>query len=304
MKILYPFNPLNPKVIDPDFALEMNAAEMHMIDHGMYDHGGLVKGDPPKTRWRTAFTGTEKIVMRGWMMDDKKYAKLYNDVPNGKLVNTPEQFANAHYFPYAYSLSKTLRSITPRTWWGTEFDVPYTEYKKMSDGVNWDMVRKSFGNSDLILKDYVKSAKDKPELHFLSKDLTQEEFNERIQLFIEDRGKLFSKAIVLKEAVRLKVYPDGKTNEWRVFIYKGKLLDAALNVEDVTLKGRTFPTIFNDAIQIAAEVGSNMMTVDFAEKEDGTWIALECGDGQVSGLSPHSNVLGFYNRLKELENES
>ena len=36
-------------------------------------------------------------------------------------------------------------------------------------------------------------------------------------------------------------------------------------------------------------------TVDLAEKEDGDWMIIETGDGQVSGLAPNQNPIGLYN---------
>jgi hypothetical protein len=38
-------------------------------------------------------------------------------------------------------------------------------------------------------------------------------------------------------------------------------------------------------------------TIDFAEKIDGTWMVVETGDGQVSGLAPNQNPIGLYNHF-------
>ena len=37
--------------------------------------------------------------------------------------------------------------------------------------------------------------------------------------------------------------------------------------------------------------------MDFAELADGSWIVVETGDGQVSGLSPGQYVFKFYEEL-------
>lgn len=42
---------------------------------------------------------------------------------------------------------------------------------------------------------------------------------------------------------------------------------------------------------------SPFYTVDLAEKEDGSWMIIETGDGQVSGMSEGQNYDAFYRAL-------
>ena len=44
---------------------------------------------------------------------------------------------------------------------------------------------------------------------------------------------------------------------------------------------------------------SPFFTIDFAELEDGSWTIIECGDGQVSGITDSSQTELFYKLLKE-----
>ena len=44
---------------------------------------------------------------------------------------------------------------------------------------------------------------------------------------------------------------------------------------------------------------SPFFTLDFAQLEDDSWIIIESGDGQVSGITDSSQTEMFYKMLKE-----
>lgn len=44
---------------------------------------------------------------------------------------------------------------------------------------------------------------------------------------------------------------------------------------------------------------SPFFTLDFAQLEDDSWIIIESGDGQVSGITDSSQTETFYRMLKE-----
>jgi hypothetical protein len=44
---------------------------------------------------------------------------------------------------------------------------------------------------------------------------------------------------------------------------------------------------------------SNFFTVDYAQLENGDWVVIETGDGQVSGLPNQSSTLEFYNKNED-----
>ena len=46
-----------------------------------------------------------------------------------------------------------------------------------------------------------------------------------------------------------------------------------------------------------ANLPSNYYTIDYAQLEDDSWIIIECGDGQVSGLSDSQDYLIYYKNL-------
>ncbi|MNI36544.1 hypothetical protein D3C73_905980 [compost metagenome] len=52
-------------------------------------------------------------------------------------------------------------------------------------------------------------------------------------------------------------------------------------------------------IELAQHVQSDFFTMDIAKTIDGRWMVIEVGDGQVSGLSSHSDAELFYQMIKE-----
>ena len=150
---------------------------------------------------------------------------------------------------------------------------------------------------DVIIKDYVKSEKGNPDLFILSKELSNQEFYEKILQFIDARGKLFNAGIVFKQVENLKKY-EGNTNEWRFFLIDGEPLVMEFNgVQGTVTKMPSLP-ITLECCEIAKKIDSRFITIDIAEKEDGSWMILEAGDGQVSGMPTETMAIAFYNKLK------
>lgn len=49
--------------------------------------------------------------------------------------------------------------------------------------------------------------------------------------------------------------------------------------------------------EVAKQIKSNFFTMDIAQKENGDWIMIELGDGQVAGLPDDLYADEFYSRL-------
>ena len=122
--------------------------------------------------------------------------------------------------------------------------------------------------------------------------ITGEALLEKVEEFVEHRGKLFSEGLVFKEFENLKKYGEN-VNEYRLFFYENRLVSCSQNSNLKPLEG-VVPLSTKFAEDIAFQIDSNFFTIDIAEKEDGTWMIIETGDGQVSGLSPDQNCLEFY----------
>lgn len=294
MIILFPRDPLNAKQPDDNFVAEESAAKLVGFETFLFDHDEFVRTSSLKTNLPKNDGQVETIILRGWMLKKEQYLNLHIIlIESGyQLINNTEEYINCHYFPNSY---KHICDYTSKSWWSGEWSG--REEANNPEDISWGPVRDLLDRGDLIIKDYVKSEKGNPELFILNKELSNEEFGKRIGRFIEARGKLFNYGIVLKKVEPLKKY-EGQTNEFRLFFVNNKLFTWGYNVDDTSVKAPMMPfELINALIKIGGNIKSNFFTIDIAEKEDGSWMVLETGDGQVSGLPNAQEAIKFYNTL-------
>jgi len=281
MKILFPCNPFDNKKVDDDYLAEHHAAKLQGHDCYLFDHDEFVLGEfksnVPKIDDKTG------LVLRSWMLNITQYEKLYEILSNlgYDLINTSEQYKNCHHFPcsYDYIQGHTSKSIFIKSW---DEDI-------LQDISNF------FGDKDFLMKDYVKSAKGVPGLFKMPSGISGAELLEKVEKFIEHRGKLFSEGLVFKEFVELKKDTDDNVNEWRVFYFQNNRMSSEPNSNQKGPYVETPDSFLKDVVDnIAFEIDSNFFTIDVAKKANGGWMIIETGDGQVSGLSPGQNCLEFY----------
>lgn len=217
-------------------------------------------------------------IYRGWMLNDSNYNRLYNELAgkNIKLVNTPEQYCICHMFPKVYSY---IKSDTPEAIW---FD--------KNSKIELDLIKSKFER--FMIKDYVKSVKESSFPRFFTKEISEDELSKYVEEFIRLRSKRFTGGLVFKEYVDLRQY-DGKTNEYRVFYFKSKIVSVSRNSNQPDF----CPFVDETLVNKYSGLKSNFYTVDFAEVGNGKWIVIETGDGQVSGLSPNQFIFKFYEEL-------
>lgn len=288
--ILFPSEPFNHKEVDSSFKIEFEAANSIGFKTYLFDHDELTKKNLLKTNLPIQDKeGDITLILRGWMLKEEEYTSLFGQLYGRgyALINKTSEYVNGHHLPASFD---KISHLTSKTWWTNG------DYKSDSK-IDWKSVR-NYLATDLIIKDYVKSEKSNPDLFILPMTLTEEEFCIKVQEFVEARGKLFNKGIVLKQLVSLKRY--GKnTNEWRFFYLNKKFVYLNLNVESEIELPRPGSKEFEIWHKVALTIDSNFFTIDVAEKEDGSWMILEIGDGQVSGLPIHGMPLSFFIRLKE-----
>lgn len=297
--ILFPSEPFSPKEVDSAFSSEYEAAKLAGFKVYLFDHDEFVKTQNFKTNLPLIPEGVpnKQIILRSWMLRVNSYNALYGHLTmmGYDLINGTRQYTNCHHFPEVFPL---IKELTSKAWWsGKHLNPEEIEWSN----VHWQPIR-DFFDGDVIIKDYVKSEKGEPDLFILSKSLTEQEFNNRIQRFKEARGKLFNAGIVFKEVVPLKKYETSNgfvTNEWRIFCLNKDFIYVNLNVESDKDLPMAKPEFIIKCYEIAKTIDSNFFTIDVAEKEDGSWMILETGDGQVSGLPIKCMPLGFYTKLKE-----
>lgn len=218
-------------------------------------------------------------IYRGWMLNSEQYQVFYNSLlaKGIQLINTPEQYTYCHEFPNVYA---AIEKITPKI-----------KIFRENEKINWKEVKKEFGR--FMIKDFVKSVKGTKFPVYFDETYSEEELDYYMFLFKEMRGNLFTKGIVIKQFVTLADY-NQKTNEYRVFYLGKQAISISKNSEQSQTCKEPPSTLINQVIHLK----SNFYTVDFAELEDGNFVVIETGDGQVSGLSKGQNVEQFYEQLK------
>lgn len=289
-KILFPCESYNIKEIDSSYKKDKNISYIAGITNYMFDYESFVNED--KFISNIDFTDDCTLIYRGWQLKPDQYTRLNNMLimkSTGKieLINTPKQYELFHCFPNIYP---SLHTYTPQI-------RVLTKYEKDSDFE--DLLRNI--PYDFFIKDFVKSAKTKFGVEKISKTIKPEELKNKIMDFLEERVRLFTGGIVLKEFVKLKKYFT-KTNEWRAFIFNEKVISLTQNSNlDINIEP---PKMLIKTICEKLRGKTNFYTVDFGELVDSTWMVIETGDGQVSDIPQNDDqkILEFYTKIVGYEN--
>ena len=253
-------------------AKDIQGLDVRLCNYDEFDAGAQLRlnrpvGEPASCIWR------------GWMMLPNQYVRFYEQCRrlNLELITDPCAYELMHCFPNAY---KRMAAG----------DTPHMEV--FGDRVLADIVNDAF--DAFMMKDFVKSVKQTGFPQCIETPLTQEECDRLSERFIELRGNLYTGGIVCKQYVELKKYAM-RTNEWRGFYLRGKLLNLSGN----SMQFPVCPRPPADLVGRMEGFDSPFYTVDFGELDDGSWIVLETGDGQVSGLATESTPDVFYRMLDE-----
>ena len=282
MLILFPSDYFDPKKPDIDYKKEYEAVS-HLTDFKiiLYNYDGFTQSEPIKIYPKDYYSG--KCIYRGWMLTPKQYKALFAFLEKSSitLINTPKQYDYCHMFPYVYP---QIHQYTPK--------MLYFEH---GQPIDWSTVNKTF--TRFMVKDYVKSVKGHDFPTFFETPIKPEDMNRHITKFIELRNDLFTGGIVLKEYVDLKKY-ENTTNEYRAFYLGNKLLSLSRNSNQSD--NCSLPP--QELVDRLKTLQSQYYTVDFAEISDGSWIVLETGDGQVSGLSSGQWEFKYYDDMRNVLN--
>lgn len=279
-KILYPSDYFDIKRVDADYELEYNVAcNMPEFDIMLYNYDEFISGGVFKSYPYGLDGGL--CIYRGWMLKPNKYDELYEKLKSIDiiLINDVNQYKTCHLFPYSY---EEIKDFTPKTKW-------YDDYKQ----IDWKTINSEFKR--FMIKDYVKSVKGTNFPSCFDAPVEAETMNKCIDEFIHLRGSLFTNGIVIKEYVNFKKYGE-ITNEYRAFYMYGKLVTVSRNSN----QSENCPFVPIEFVEKFKGLRSNFYTVDFAELDNGSWIIIEVGDGQVSELSPNQYVFKFYDEIRAI----
>ncbi|WP_342375066.1 ATP-grasp domain-containing protein [Myxococcus stipitatus] len=263
----------NPSQYDT-FDVEAEAAESLGFDTYQVDLAALLNGNTEHALEAVPKRGGLRLLYRGWMLTEEEYTTLDEALSERghRLITTPDQYAAALYLPLWYPC---LSRYTARSVWteGTDADEAWR-------------AAQALGPSPWILKDHVKSAKERwEEACFVPAKATREDFARICANLVEERGERFERGLVVRKYLPLKVYgrtPTGPAHlEFRLFFGRGRLLAAEQHHEfDVDTPD------FSAFEPLGRRIDSPFFALDVAMLEDGGWAVIEVNDGGVSGLPP------------------
>jgi ATP-grasp domain-containing protein len=238
---LYPSDPLNKKVVDESYREEYLMAQKEGLHVHIFDTDTI-----PNSVVIPSIDENTRIVYRGWMLTQARYAQLEQRF-GAQLLTSAHDYCNAHYFPHWYAdiQSLTISSI-------------------ITDEIYAQEQFKHFGGKAFI-KDYVKSLK--------TGTGSIVDSGADVMRAIADMKKYrgaIEGGIVLRVVVDFK--PD---SEIRFFIVKNTIFSPVV-------VGHDKYCLVEEAVQKLAHKNMKFYSVDVATTCDGRNIIIEIGDGQVS----------------------
>jgi ATP-grasp domain, R2K clade family 2 len=295
MKIIFCSEPFYPSKPDSCYEEEAKSAVENGLEFELFSFEDLAEGKLQSAFRRVKHCETETLaIYRGWMQKPKQYEILYNELKakNLYLINSPEEYKFCHHFPESY---KFIKEFTPNS-----IFLPY------DDSFDFDDLHErlsSFGDKPLILKDYVKSRKHEwNEACFIKSATNREIIEKTVKRFLELQGEDLNEGLVFREFIEFQPLTNHSksgmplTKEFRLFFLEGELIFTSEYWEEGEYAETDLPKdLFTE---IAKNVKSNFFTMDVAQKNDGNWLIIELGDGQVAGLPENADEMSFYNSLK------
>ena len=277
--ILFPADYFDLTKVDEQFEAEYKEAiKLPEFNIAFYNHDAFVEG--AQLRVHPEIEGG-LCMARTWMLKPEEYSRLFSELSQigARLINSPHQYSLMHLFPNIYP---QLSDATPQI-------VAFSSI----DSVNVDIINRHF--EKFMIKDSVKSVKEWDFPKYFETPISADDLNEYLKRFVELRGNLYTGSIVFKEYIDLKHY-EGKTNEYRVFYFYHHIVSISPNSNQPEFA----PYLPGEVARKYAGLGSLYYTVDFGETEQGSFIILETGDGQVSGLSPIQHVFKYYDEIRHI----
>jgi hypothetical protein len=297
VRLIFCADPFNQREPDSAYVEEAEAATEQGFTYDLISFEALVNESNPEKAVRRVSSSEEhtKAIYRGWMLTPEQYRQLHQALSskNVDLINGPVEYKHCHYLPESFHV---IREHSPRSVW-----IPIDEV------LDWNRIAEAlqgFGDSPLIVKDYVKSRKHEwLEACFVSSASNEDEALRVINTFVERQGEDLQGGVVLREFVDLEAIGTHSqsgmplTQEYRIFFLNKEPLYWTYYWEEGDYKGE-MPSI-QQFVEIAERIESNFFTMDVAKRSDGEWIIVELGDGQVAGLPERANARIFYKELRD-----
>ena len=196
MIVVFCRDPLEPSRPDQAFGAEASVAEQMSLPYVLVDFDALVREDDPARAVRRVLDQPNPVLAayRGWMVTPTQYRKLFEalSTKNVRLINDPEQYRHGHHLPENYSM---IRDHSPRSVWLTGDLGP--------DRIMDALV--PFGNSPVIVKDFVKSRKHEwAGACFIPSASDREAVGRVVGRFLELQGDNLAEGLVFREFVEFE----------------------------------------------------------------------------------------------------
>lgn len=293
--ILFLESSLSKGSVDECYQSEYDAATELSIPTIFINFEDLTSSDESRVvkafRKFKKFEQPQNCIYRGWMLTPTQYNLLYENLQkfNITLINNVEQYQNCHYLPDSYEI---IKNHTAKSVWFS-----------LNDLQNLEQIAKQFGNGAVIVKDYVKSEKHDWETACYVPDASDtENLKKIISNFVELRGNSFNVGIVLREFLNLSKVGTHKScdlqlsEEYRLF-FKNKKLVYVVNYWDCEYSNSIDNVNTEKFEKLAKSIDSNFFSMDIAKIENGEFVIMELGDGQVSGLPDNANLQKFFESI-------
>jgi len=294
--ILFCMNPLDDKQVDFGYEDELQAIQQHYISYNLVDLEAVIRGNLDEALRRIPHqSDMTSTIYRGWMLKPHQYAQLYDALitKNIQLINTPNMYRYCHHLPASY---EAIKDYTPNSVW-----LPYDNDFSMA---KVHQLIANFGDSPIVLKDYVKSQKHYWHEAFFIPDASDAENVEKIVTrFLELQGDDLNDGLVFREFVEFNPLEDHDvsgmplTEEYRIFIKDGKPIFHTKYWSQGDYAQADIETEISQFNDVISNIKSNFFTMDIAKTIHGDWQIVELGDAQVAGLADHVNRQQFYDAL-------
>lgn len=272
--ILLCADPLAPRSPDPAFHEEAEIADRLGLHRLLIDHDAVERGPDAGTALRRAAAeGSGTAVYRGWMMSAEAYGRVFVALSERviRLINTPEQYAACHHLPAAHP--SVGRWMPQTTWIGRD---------RIDDDDAMFGTLAPFGGAAVTVKDWVKSqaAGYWSEACFIPDAADRAAVRRVVGRFVELQGDSLIGGLVFRRYIPLAM-TGGAAEEWRCFVLDGHVLGCWPRFAAPAGAEAPPPDLLE---AIARALPSRFATADVARREDGGWLLMETGDGQVSGF--------------------
>lgn len=275
--ILFPSDYFNRNKIDAELEQEYEAAIKAGFDVMLFDYSSWFES---RKLLLNRDSDCDLILYRGWMMKPELYCEFEKQLKSLEyhLIVDSSSYKRLHEFVHVYPIVRNDTAPMMKFPLHTRIDVKF--------------LQDTFGR--FMVKDYVKSVKGSDFPVYFDSSIIQSEFDNWMEKFYEYRGDLLTGGICIKKYLDLKKY-GRSTNEYRAFYYHNELMMLMKSSNQIMEYGKPPVELINKYKML----DSPFFTIDFAELEDGSWTVIECGDGQVSGITDSSQTELFYKLLKE-----